>query len=454
MAHNYTKEEYKDSIENLPSIFSRNKGYPLDSNSIFDSLDEAKRYAEGKKSDGTGTPSNAYVGQYIAVKTAEATDEATAQYSGYIIADTNGTLKPTTYYAGSNITINDETGKISTTPNLTAEGAVIAKHLELNATNNETWGYIDFHSPSDSNGDNDGGRIYAAEGGIGINRDTRVEGKLTADKITPTIFWDTFIQGDHNENWGNALGSPEFQLEIVTSTGTRSGAAMLIKYQESEDAFDSPKMNIALDGSLWVNEGLEEVFHKAETGSSQGSLKINNADYSINGLSTTGTPTFASVSAASASIGSISGNTLELQYSDSHAPYIDFWNSSLDSNNDYTWRLTSTTTGLQLHGYNDIASGCFTAASFNAMSDARLKENFILLTSEKSILDLPTYKFDFINGAKNQIGCKAQDLQEICPEIVDEGSDGYLSIQESKIIYLLLEEVKKLRKEVDELRGE
>lgn len=94
-----------------------------------------------------------------------------------------------------------------------------------------------------------------------------------------------------------------------------------------------------------------------------------------------------------------------------------------------------------------------TAGTFNASSDARLKENFQPLKIEKSILDLPTYKFDFINGSKNQIGCKAQDLQEICPEIVNEGNDGYLSIQESKIVYLLLEEVKKLRKEIDELKG-
>lgn len=93
-----------------------------------------------------------------------------------------------------------------------------------------------------------------------------------------------------------------------------------------------------------------------------------------------------------------------------------------------------------------------TAGTFNATSDARLKENFQPLTPEKSILDLPTYKFNFIGSSDTQIGCKAQDLQEICPEIVNEGADGYLSIQESKIVYLLLEEVKKLRKEIDELR--
>ena len=47
----------------------------------------------------------------------------------------------------------------------------------------------------------------------------------------------------------------------------------------------------------------------------------------------------------------------------------------------------------------------------------------------------------------------AQDLQEICPEIVHEGKDGYLTIEENKIVYLLLDEIKKLKKEIEDLRG-
>ena len=98
--------------------------------------------------------------------------------------------------------------------------------------------------------------------------------------------------------------------------------------------------------------------------------------------------------------------------------------------------------------------GTLTAKTFIATSDKRLKENFIPYTYEKSILDLPVYKYNFINdeSKKEHIGCLAQDLQEICPEIVHEGSDGYLSINENKIVYLLLEEVKKLKKEIDELK--
>ena len=94
------------------------------------------------------------------------------------------------------------------------------------------------------------------------------------------------------------------------------------------------------------------------------------------------------------------------------------------------------------------------APTFCATSDKRLKENITPLKVEKSILDLPVYKYNFISdeNKKEHIGCLAQDLQEICPEIVHESKDGYLSIEESKIVYLLLEEVKKLRKEIDELR--
>ena len=102
---------------------------------------------------------------------------------------------------------------------------------------------------------------------------------------------------------------------------------------------------------------------------------------------------------------------------------------------------------------NIVSKGTIEAASFNATSDRRLKENIIDYKPEKSILDLPIKKFDFIDGPKNQIGCIAQDLKEICPEIVNENEKGYLSIQESKLIYLLLDEVKKLKNEVEELKN-
>jgi len=98
------------------------------------------------------------------------------------------------------------------------------------------------------------------------------------------------------------------------------------------------------------------------------------------------------------------------------------------------------------------ASETIQAQTFNARSDARLKENIIEYKPVESILDLPVFEYDFKGGNGHRIGCLAQDLQKICPELVHEGCDGYLTIEESKIVYPLLLEVRKLRAEVEELK--
>jgi hypothetical protein len=106
---------------------------------------------------------------------------------------------------------------------------------------------------------------------------------------------------------------------------------------------------------------------------------------------------------------------------------------------------------------NLTASGTITANIFNATyvntsSDRRLKQNIEDYKCEKSILDLPIKKYEYITDpTKTQIGCIAQDLQKICPELVSENENGYLSIQENKLIYLLLQEVKTLKEKVESL---
>ena len=101
---------------------------------------------------------------------------------------------------------------------------------------------------------------------------------------------------------------------------------------------------------------------------------------------------------------------------------------------------------------NQWLAGSSTAQTFNAVSDQRLKENIKDYKCKKSILDLPIKEFDYKKTGTHSIGCIAQDLQKICPEIVNTNKDGYLSIQENKLVYLLLQEVKQLRAEIDKLK--
>ena len=97
--------------------------------------------------------------------------------------------------------------------------------------------------------------------------------------------------------------------------------------------------------------------------------------------------------------------------------------------------------------------GQIDAAVFNATSDARLKTNIEDYTFEKSILDLPIKQFEYIKDKTHTkyVGCIAQDLQHICPDLVNESAEGMLSIQESKLIYALIQEVKKLQTRVEDL---
>ena len=108
----------------------------------------------------------------------------------------------------------------------------------------------------------------------------------------------------------------------------------------------------------------------------------------------------------------------------------------------------------EIAGASKINSSEVYATTFYASSDKRLKENIKEFIPQKSILELPVVEFDFKNTKSHQIGCIAQDLQEICPELVTTSETGYLAISENKLVYLLLLELKKLHSKVTMLEDE
>ena len=75
-----------------------------------------------------------------------------------------------------------------------------------------------------------------------------------------------------------------------------------------------------------------------------------------------------------------------------------------------------------------------------AASDIRVKENLEKLDTVDGI---NIYKFDYINGAKNQVGVIAQEMQEKCPECVVDGD--ILKVDYSKL-------PEKVQARIEELR--
>ena len=110
-------------------------------------------------------------------------------------------------------------------------------------------------------------------------------------------------------------------------------------------------------------------------------------------------------------------------------------------------------------GSNTAVDGQITATgdviAFSS-SDKRYKDNLNKICNTKEIINgLTGYSFEWnkTSGREgNDLGVIAQDVKEVLPEIVQERENGYLAVDYPKLIPVLIEEVKRLSKEVEELK--
>jgi hypothetical protein len=117
---------------------------------------------------------------------------------------------------------------------------------------------------------------------------------------------------------------------------------------------------------------------------------------------------------------------------------------------------TAAVTRMKLNSTSLIVSGDVVA--YGSPSDKRLKENIKPIESalDKAMkLQGVTFdwkKSDSILDIKEDIGFIAQDVKEVVPELVRENEDGMLSMRHQGVAPILLEAIKELKAEIDELK--
>ena len=137
----------------------------------------------------------------------------------------------------------------------------------------------------------------------------------------------------------------------------------------------------------------------------------------------------------------------------------------------YTYTLPTTSYGIYAGYFAGSAkvTGTLYATLNSTSSDSRLKEDIRDLnssaTNNLTLLHPVEYKLKpdsvqcvYLEGANElkvkHFGLLAQEVQQVFPNLVYEGSDGYLSINYTELIPVLIQSVQELSAEVAELKAQ
>ena len=97
------------------------------------------------------------------------------------------------------------------------------------------------------------------------------------------------------------------------------------------------------------------------------------------------------------------------------------------------------------------STGALTATDINSTSDQNLKTNIHTVNNAlETISTLRGVSFDWKETGKSSYGVIAQELQEVLPELVNDGE--VKSVNYNGIIGVLIEAIKELKKEVEDLK--
>jgi hypothetical protein len=140
------------------------------------------------------------------------------------------------------------------------------------------------------------------------------------------------------------------------------------------------------------------------------------------------------------------------------------FNGAITFNNTVTISGTTNMSDTFVDGDETITGGLTLTGGISAggdivafhSSDSRLKDNLIPIESENFVNNLTGYEFDWNDKSKRSgkgKGIIAQDLYKVDKTLVKENSDGFLSVDYIGLIPVLLEEVKRLGKEIEKLKN-
>lgn len=103
---------------------------------------------------------------------------------------------------------------------------------------------------------------------------------------------------------------------------------------------------------------------------------------------------------------------------------------------------------------NLACSGTVTAADFNSTSDVRRKSSISVITEAlNKINQIDGVSFIWRGSENKSMGVVAQNIEQVLPELITEDEVGLKSVKYNGLIGVLIEAVKELSAEIEELKS-
>ena len=114
-------------------------------------------------------------------------------------------------------------------------------------------------------------------------------------------------------------------------------------------------------------------------------------------------------------------------------------------------RFTAVNGGIGCNGDMGVNGSITATADITAYSDLRLKRDVSTVEDALELVDNMRGVW-YTMGDKDRVGVIAQEIEQVLPQVVVTGDDGYKSVAYGNIVGVLIEAIKELKREVDRLK--
>ncbi len=252
-------------------------------------------------------------------------------------------------------------------------------------------------------------------------------GTATAWAASRTV---TFATGDVTGNFSIDGSADISDVELIVADNSHNHTVANITNLTTTLNGFAPLTGAAFSGDVQIAEG-ENIYFGNQNSNTDGYATVRYGDFA------TGSRIF-SIGLQDGSVNDVNSMIINL---DGKSMYI---NNGLDS------KLSINGTSGSLVTEGDITA-------FGSVSDRNRKENIVKIDNAlEKVAQISGYTFNYIGDGTPMTGVIAQELEEVLPEVVyeTESPDGTQSkaVRHGNIVGLLIESIKELKAEIDELK--